>query len=168
MATEPNRAHDDPARLVWPLTSVRCNAAIFSESKVDRTCRERGENGAHGSPLTICAVRQMSSAYTRYCGRVQMAAIAVFDPLLSRHLASLSPRTLPARSMLLRSSWHLVVIAKSSHVEPYHDSSMSELPGDGVNEFVGQRRPVRELDTQSTEAPWPGAAPLRQQSVLDA
>jgi len=41
---------------------------------------------------------------------------------------------------------------------------MSQVPGNGLNEAVGQRRPVPELDAQITEAPWPGPAPLRQQS----
>ena len=55
-----------------------------------------------------------------------------------------------------------------SQVKPHHDSSMSELPGNGVNEFVGQRRPAPELDAQIAEAPWPGAAPLCQESLLAA
>jgi len=32
---------------LWPSTSVRCAAAIFPESEVDRTRRRRRENGAH-------------------------------------------------------------------------------------------------------------------------
>jgi hypothetical protein len=61
-----------------------------------------------------------------------------------------------------------MVIAKSSEVKPHHDSSMSELPADSVNEFVGRRRQIPELGTQITEAPWPGAAPLRQEILLTA
>ena len=36
----------------WPSTSVRCVAAIFPESEVDRTRRGHGENGAHGAAGT--------------------------------------------------------------------------------------------------------------------
>jgi hypothetical protein len=33
---------------LWPSTSVRCAAAIFPESEVDRTRRGHRENGAYG------------------------------------------------------------------------------------------------------------------------
>jgi hypothetical protein len=46
---KPSATEIAPDWLKLPSTSVRCVAAIFPESEVDRTRRGHGENGAHGA-----------------------------------------------------------------------------------------------------------------------
>src|SRR5262245_56045420 len=45
---------------LWPSTSVRCAAAVFPESEVDRTCRGCRENGAR-DPIRTSARKRCSS-----------------------------------------------------------------------------------------------------------
>jgi hypothetical protein len=47
-----NRLTSVPSLRLWPSTLVRCAAAIFAESGVDRTCDGHRKNGAHDPNLT--------------------------------------------------------------------------------------------------------------------
>jgi hypothetical protein len=46
---------------LWLSTAVRCTAAIFPESEVDRTRHGRHENGAHDPKATFDALRRAAS-----------------------------------------------------------------------------------------------------------